>query len=61
MRQLMLLAALLATSAGCSTNSRMLDPVHSPRIKVTGNRESPAYRWDPYESPTSKRVDALWP
>lgn len=61
MRKLMLLAALLATSAGCSTNSRMLDPVHTPPIKVTGYRESPAVRWDPYENPTSKRVDALWP
>lgn len=61
MRQLMLLAALLATSAGCSTNNRMLDPIHTPRVKVAGYRESSSQRWDPYENPTSQRVDALWP
>jgi hypothetical protein len=67
MRLLMLLAALAATSAGCSTNGRMLDPVHTPPIKTV----SPSYRGsspgdstnraDPYENPTSRRVDAFWP
>ena len=65
MRLLMLWAAILATSAGCSTNSRMLDPVHTAPVKVSpGSRESHGEDLttrDPYENPTSRRVDALWP
>jgi hypothetical protein len=65
MRQLMLLAALLATSAGCSTNNRMLDPVHTPPVSVSPSHRDasgdPADRQDPYDNPMSRRVDALWP
>jgi hypothetical protein len=66
MRFLMLSAALVAASAGCSTNDRMLDPVHTPPITASPeHRESPwedsTTRADPYENPASRRADALWP
>ena len=62
MRPLMLLAALAAATAGCSTNSHMLDPVHTAPIGVTpSHHREDTVREDPYENPTSRRVDALWP
>jgi hypothetical protein len=66
MRYLMLLAAVVATSAGCSTNNRMLDPVHTSSVRsAASHRGAPSGdsqdSEDPYENPTSRRVDALWP